>query len=131
MEAKLKHLEFIQNVINRMAGNSATIKGWGITLVAALFALAAKDSNTSFVLIAYLSVLVFWGLDAYYLCKERGFRELYEDVSVKPENEIDFSMKIESCAKQHHILDAFLSGPLTLFYLPLMAMMLFVTCLIT
>ena len=45
MENKRKHLEFIQSVIARMNSNSFLIKGWSITLVSALFALAAKDSN--------------------------------------------------------------------------------------
>ena len=99
MDAKLKHLEFIQAVINRMATNSATIKGWSITLVVALFALAAKDASMEFVLISYLPVLLFWGLDGYYLCKERGYRELYDEVALKSDHEIDFSMKIESCSK--------------------------------
>ena len=39
MEKKLKHLEFIQNAINRMASNSFIIKGWCITLIVGLFAL--------------------------------------------------------------------------------------------
>ena len=41
MEKKLKHLEFIQNVILRMNNNSFLIKGWAITLISALFALAS------------------------------------------------------------------------------------------
>jgi hypothetical protein len=45
MESKLKHLEFIQNVITRMNTNSFLIKVWVATLVSALFALAAKDAN--------------------------------------------------------------------------------------
>ena len=32
-ENKLKHLEFIQNIITRMNSNSFVIKGWSITLV--------------------------------------------------------------------------------------------------
>lgn len=44
-EKKLKHLEFLQNVITRMNSNSFMIKGWAITLVSALFVLAAKDAN--------------------------------------------------------------------------------------
>ncbi len=48
MEAKLKHLELSQGVINRMAGNSFLLKGWSVTLVSALFALSAKDSNQMF-----------------------------------------------------------------------------------
>ncbi len=32
MEQKIKHLEFIQAAINRMAGNSFLLKGWTVTL---------------------------------------------------------------------------------------------------
>lgn len=39
MEKKLTHLEMIQAVITRMAGNSFARKGWAVTLVAGLFAL--------------------------------------------------------------------------------------------
>ena len=45
MENKQKHLEFIQTTINRIAGNCFLLKGWAITLVAALFALSAKDAG--------------------------------------------------------------------------------------
>ena len=34
MENKRAHLEMIQAVITRMAGNSFLIKGWSVTLVA-------------------------------------------------------------------------------------------------
>jgi hypothetical protein len=70
-ENKLKHLEFIQSVIDRLSGNSFLLKGWGVTLVAGLFALAAKDSNPKYVVVAYLPVLVFWLIDGYFLSKER------------------------------------------------------------
>ena len=45
MEKKLKHLEFIQQAINRMASNLFLLKGWTVTLIAAMFALAAKESR--------------------------------------------------------------------------------------
>ena len=35
MESKIAHLEMVQAVITRMAGNSFLIKGWSVTLVAA------------------------------------------------------------------------------------------------
>lgn len=44
MENKQKHLEFIQMAINRMASNLFLLKGWTVALIAALFALAAKDT---------------------------------------------------------------------------------------
>jgi hypothetical protein len=41
MESKLKHLEFIQAAISRMAANSSLFKGWAVTIAAALSAFAA------------------------------------------------------------------------------------------
>lgn len=93
MEAKLKHLEFIQNVITRMNSNSFLIKGWAITLVSALFALAAKDANINYVLISYIVIPVFWVLDGFYISRERQYRDLYSAVAKTPENAIDFNME--------------------------------------
>lgn len=91
-EAKIKHLEFIQGVINRMAGNLFLLKGWTITLIAALFALAAKDSNPGYALLAYIPIMVFWCLDGYFLAKERQYRDLYEKVRLQ-DGPADFSLK--------------------------------------
>ena len=92
MEAKLKHLEMIQGVINRMAGNSFLLKGWSVTLTSALFALAANDSNPFFVYLAYFPCATFWSLDGYFLRQERLYRKLYQAVSKKQPSDIDFSM---------------------------------------
>jgi hypothetical protein len=79
-EERVKHFEMILAVVTRLAGNSFAIKGWSITLVSALFALAAKDANLRYSAIALLPALCFWGLDAYYLRQERLFRKLYDAV---------------------------------------------------
>jgi len=92
MDTKLKHLEFLQAVISRMAANSFLLKGWSVTLAAALFALAAKDANPKLIAIAYYPILVFWLLDGYFLLQERLFRALYDKVRKTPESDIDFSM---------------------------------------
>lgn len=93
---KHKHMEFIQTSINRMSGNLFLLKGWSITLIAALFALAAKDTNKAYILIAYFPLFIFWTLDGYFLSQERRFRALYEHVRKLKEEEIDFSM--DTCA---------------------------------
>ena len=67
MEAKLKHLDFIQAAIGRMATNSFLFKGWAITIAAALGGFAATNEERSLLLIALLSTMLFWGLDGYYL----------------------------------------------------------------
>ncbi|WP_420591844.1 hypothetical protein [Bacterioplanoides sp.] len=91
-DKKMKHLEFIQNVISRMNSNSFLIKGWSITLVSALFALAAKDANINYVLISYFVIPVFWLLDGFFIATERQYRELYNEVREKDEASIDFDM---------------------------------------
>jgi uncharacterized membrane protein len=92
MERKLKHLEFIQGVINRLSTNSFLLKGWSVVLVSALFALSASDTNVSFIFMAYIPAIVFWGLDGYFLSLERVYRKHYERVRRKEVDEIDFSM---------------------------------------
>lgn len=92
MEKKLKHLEFIQQAINRMASNLFLLKGWTVTLIAAMFALAAKESKDFYFVLAYFPTLMFWLLDGYFLSQERRFRSLYEHVTKLDESAVDFSM---------------------------------------
>ena len=95
IDAKLKHLEFIQAAISRMATNSFLFKGWAITLAAGLSAFGAVNTKTALLAIALVSTLMFWGLDGYYLWLERGFVNLHNQVAAKDEKDIDFSMKID------------------------------------
>ncbi|MEH0021582.1 MAG: hypothetical protein V6Z89_18145 [Desulfobacter sp.] len=92
METKLKHLELVQGIINRMAHCSFLLKGWSVVLVSGLFALAAKDANVLFVYLAYLPVIAFWILDGYYLYQERLYRQLYGEIRKTDPNNIDFGM---------------------------------------
>jgi hypothetical protein len=112
---KEKHLEFTQGVINRMGQNSFLIKGWTVTLVSALFALAAKDANQKFVIVAYFPTLAFWLLDSYYLYQERLFRKVYDHV--RKANSVDFSLNTKQFDKGFSDwAGAALSKTLLLFY---------------
>lgn len=126
MENKHKHLEFLQGAINRMAGNLFLLKGWTITLIAALFALSAKDSNKAYVLIAYFPALVFWILDGYFLSQERKFRALYDHVRKLDESLIDFSMDTTPFKKEtrNTWAGAMLSVTLITYYGSMAAIML-------
>lgn len=92
MDAKLKHLEMIQGIINRMAHCSFLLKGWSVILVSGLFALAAKETNPLFVYLAYLPAIAFWILDGYYLYQERLYRKMYGEVRQLQKDAIDFKM---------------------------------------
>lgn len=122
---KHKHLEFIQASINRMSGNLFLLKGWSITLIAGLFALAAKDTNKAYILIAFFPLFVFWTLDGYFLSMERRFRALYEHVRKLDESAIDFSMDTSPYQKdkRNNWLSAIRSRTLVVYYAGLGAIM--------
>jgi len=92
MERKLKHLEFIQGVINRLATNSFRMKGWAVILISALLVLLAREGQFDFAPIGFVPILIFWGLDGYFLRQERLFRDLYDHIRHLDEENIDFSM---------------------------------------
>lgn len=99
MENKIRHLEFIQAIISRMANNSFLIKGWCITLVSALLGLAAKDNDKKFIIVVLFPALMFWLLDAYFLRQERLFRRKYSEVAQNDTEFTDFSMNISTAEK--------------------------------
>lgn len=118
----MKHLEMIQGVINRMASNSFLLKGWAVTLVAGIFALSSKDADKLYFLIAYIPILVFWGLDAYYLLQERLYRKLYDKICLLQEQSVDFSMDAsvpESNNEKYSFWNCVFSKTELGFYLPL------------
>ena len=97
---RLKHLEIIQQVITRMAGNSFLLKGWSVTLLSAILAIAVKDGMYRMVWIGFLPVLMFWMLDGYFLRQERLYRRLWNHVRVEgQEMPADFGMDTSPFAR--------------------------------
>ena len=84
-EYMLKEIDIIQDIIKRMASNSFMLKGWTITLVVIVLLLKGTRNQ---ILIAFIPLLVFWFLDAYFLWQERMYRKLYEWV-------IDYRLKTD------------------------------------
>ena len=80
-----EQLKMIQAIIERMARNSFALKGWSVTLAAALIGLATADSNRAFAWIAVGTVVVFGVLDAYYLAIERAYVDLYDSAAATEE----------------------------------------------
>lgn len=122
----------IQRIVDRMAGNLFFLRGWSVTLVAALFALAAKDTNPRYIFISYLPVLIFWLLDGYFLSQERLFRDLYNHVRKLDEKNIDFSMDITKFKdkSRNGWINSMGAPTLLWFYVPLMLAMLVIMCLL-
>ena len=118
MDRKIKHLEFIQGVINRLASDSFRLKGWSVVLVSALFVLSAREGRPDLVSTAFVPVFVFWGLDGYFLWQERLFRALYDHVRVLEEDQVDFSMDVRTVgtSRARSWPGAMFSRTLLLFY---------------
>lgn len=91
-EKKIKHLEMIEAIIERMARNCFQLKGWTMTLVALVGALSAQGTDKKFMIFAFIPLIGFGFLDAFYLNQERKYRQLYKNVVEKDEDDIDFNM---------------------------------------
>ena len=126
MEAKFKHLDFIQAAISRMAGNSFLLKGWTVTLTGGLLALTFKEADRKYIFLSLLVILVFWSLDGFYLSHERRFVALYNSVRVLPEDAIDFSMHTQSFGKSCRWAKCAFSKSIVLFYGGLLAVSLLI-----
>lgn len=118
---KIQHLTMIQGIITRMADNSFKMKGWVITILAALAALSVDKTNIDYLRIGMLPIIGFWYLDAFYLRQERLFRKLYDAVAKKEEENIDFSMNTQPYKDQvKSIVGVMFSKTLRVFYIGLL-----------
>ncbi len=89
---RLKHLELIQAVVSRLAGNSFLVKGWAITVAAALIGFAVGSHKPWLAVVGFIPTVAFWGIDAYFLKSERLFRALYDHVRTGDEKVAPFFM---------------------------------------
>ncbi len=130
-ENKRKHLQLIQDVINRMSSNSFLLKGWSISLITAVVGIAvttnSEKDRASLLLVATVLVLVFWLLDAYYLHQERCYRVLYAKVQEKNESEIDYSLNATGNNTGYNTWpSAMISHVFLMFYAPVFLILIFV-----
>ncbi len=133
-DEKIKHLEFIQDVITRMAHNSFMIKNWCITVTVALLAIASKIDNVVFVIVSIFTTIMFWILDSYYIQQERKFRVLYDDAIAPdfPVFKMSPSKELLSLPKNKKNLNfwrVFFSKTIVMLYPTLIVMVLFVSSL--
>lgn len=98
---ELKHLDYLQSTISRMATHQFQIKGWLIaidTAILTIFANSFKQDggpNPYFLLIAIFPTLLFWVLDSRFLSMERRLRKIYMDVAEHKKDIKPFDMPIK------------------------------------
>jgi hypothetical protein len=96
----VKHLEFIQGVIARLSSDSFLLKGWGLTVAAAFFGFSASNINPLLAGIGLLPVFSFWGLDAYFLSRERLYRVLYAATRARDTDVPSLAMDYGLCKRR-------------------------------
>lgn len=120
----MKHLDYLQAVITRMADRSADLKNYCLTLSAAVigFSAIAKDGGALIGLAALIAVFAF--LDASYLRNERAFRTQYDMVRNSPlESQPDFEIRPD--LDSHDLLTSAMSWSVVGFYFPIVIIVLF------
>jgi hypothetical protein len=128
--ARIEHLKMIQGVINRLATCSFQLKGWVVTLAAAL-QVFLKEANPAYLFVPALPVIAFWFLDGWYLRQERLFRRLYDDVCRRKEGAVDFSMDTRPFRKAvGSVIQVAFSRIILLFYGPVLIVLLLLESLL-
>lgn len=133
-QAKLKHLDYIENTISRMHQASQSIKQWTCLIVSGLLACYGDREGKKLLLVAASVSIVMSFLDASYLFSERKYRKLYDDVSGIRRGNGDIELFDMSTQRyEHHslcFLNALISKSVLLFYLPVIIAIVVFYCVI-
>lgn len=77
---RLKHLDYVQSVVSRMAHSSTQAKSWLLPVVTATFGYALTQQSETVAMLGIAAILLFGYMDASYLRQERAYRRLYNAV---------------------------------------------------
>ncbi|MCD8875202.1 hypothetical protein K2V74_12815 [Mammaliicoccus sciuri] len=121
MENKIKHLEMIQGVINRIADHKPQFKGWFITLIVAINILDTSKFVENQVILMMIISVSFLCISSYYLYLERLYIELFNNV--RKTEKTDFSMDISGFRKTSEYFFCLLSISNFIYYVAI------VTCI--
>lgn len=90
----------IQGAIDGGSGNSLRIKGFAILILAGAIAFLLRDSTDTsvipvlFAVILWIFVAILFVIDAYFIRQSDSFRILYNQVRIRSDDDIDFSMNL-------------------------------------
>ena len=138
-QIKIAHLNYVQSAINRMANNSFLIKGWTITLLSALLTVLWDAQDKGHFRIMFIPLVLFWGLDTFYLYYERLYRNLYKKIVINAPGIEPYSMCIDKCKSDDEenigynledtkILNIFCSRSISFFYMTIAFIIFIIFC---
>lgn len=122
---RIQHLDFVQRVVTRLAGNSATMKRYSVALAAIGVGLYQTLGDSQVVSALIAIVFVFWWLDARYLEDEKRFRNLYDSVRTEPrDRRPDFRLTPDSRRDVGSILSCLINWSTTPLYVALIVLLI-------
>lgn len=131
----IKHLDYVQSAISRMADTSFKIKGLAITIVSAFVGIYVKTGDVYFLWALIFPLVLFWFLDSYYLQQERKLRAIY-DILIGKEHHFGFKIhkldipldKIKGC--RYNLFSVMFSKTERCFYFGMIMLILIYCCII-
>lgn len=123
-EMHMKHLEILQNVISRMASNSASMKNYSMSIAAALIGLATAIPKPEIMFYSIPLIVIFGLVDAQYLRLERAFRDQYNSVRLAGLSDKPDFLVSPSWIAGNGIFAVICSWSVWLFYIPIILIFL-------
>lgn len=127
-EPQIKYLEMIEKIIERMAHNSLTVKGWTAAITSIVATLVTKSASNGYIFSVALGLLcidvAFAYMNAFYLQIERKYRKLYEKAlmqnskiklfdlnidKINAKNEKDKKLTLMNCIKSKSVWPFYLA----------------------
>ncbi|HBH7051847.1 TPA: hypothetical protein KV183_001265 [Morganella morganii] len=124
---KMKSLDYLQSIIERMSKNSNQIKYWSITVVTGFVALVFNKNLSESFIIALFPVCIaflFGFIDSYYLHLERIFRGVYSRYSFLSDDRFNYlnyddEIKYQKKQTENKHRSCFISKIIFWFYTPM------------
>jgi hypothetical protein len=79
-DERIRHLQLIQTVIERIVGNEFLVKGWAFTVAGVFLGFAVSKDNGAIAFVSLIPTFLFFAFDGYLLRTERRFRTLFNHV---------------------------------------------------
>lgn len=77
-EIQLAYLNLIQGIVSRMGANSAIMKGFAATIIAAMYGMCVVECvKWYYLMVAFIPLIAFIILDVYYLRCERRYHLVF------------------------------------------------------
>ncbi len=129
--AVIKHLDMLQGIISRMAGNSAACKTWALPIITGIIAFSLSEHCIP-IWISLIPAIMFFALDALYLGlerhfigKQREFVAMLSDKTIKNNDIYVIASKRSFVIHMGFIVAGMKSFATYFFYLPIIATIVF------